>query len=255
MHEHRIEPAEAARKIWGERYAGAPLIFLAGSVVRGEGTASSDLDLVVVYESMPNAYREAFVHDGWPVEAFVHDPDTLRDFFHSDSREGIPSILFMVLEGVEIPAPSDLSAKLKEEAAEIVKAGPPVWDEEEVGNVRYWLTDCVDDLRHPRSDEELVATGARMYELAADFFLRSRGLWSARGKMIPRRLRQTDADFASRFSRAFDALFIEKRQDEVIALVGEMLAPHGGFLFEGYRRDARPDPPATAGGSAKIRRA
>ncbi|HEV2860010.1 MAG TPA: nucleotidyltransferase domain-containing protein [Pyrinomonadaceae bacterium] len=240
MATERLEPAEAARRILGERYAGAAVLFLAGSVVRGEGTPSSDLDLVVVYERVPNAYREAFVYEGWPVEAFVHDPATLRSFFQSDSREGIPSILCMVREGVEIPAPSPLSAELKAEAAALIEAGPPAWDDEHVGNVRYWLTDCVDDLRHPRSDEELVATGAQLYELAADFFLRSRGLWSARRKMIPRRLRETDPDFAARFGRAFDALFIEKRQDEAIALVADMLAPHGGFLFDGYRRDAPP---------------
>jgi len=241
MMKEKPEPAEAARRILRERYGDALLLFLAGSVVRGEGTPSSDLDLVVLFEHLPNAYRESFVHEGWPVEAFVHDPETLSRFFVADSREGIPSIINMVVEGVEVPAPSALSARLKEEAAGLLAAGPPPWDEEHVGNVRYWLTDCVDDLRHPRSPDELVATGARMYEIAADFFLRSRGLWSARGRWIPRRLREADADFAARFSRAFEALFVEKRRDEVVRLVGEMLAPHGGFLFEGYRRDAPPE--------------
>jgi hypothetical protein len=28
------------------------------------------LDIVVVFERLPNAYREAFVYEGWPVEAF-----------------------------------------------------------------------------------------------------------------------------------------------------------------------------------------
>ncbi len=237
----KIDPPEAARRIFRERYGGALVLFLAGSVVRGEGTPSSDLDLVVVHERLPNAYRESFVYEGWPVEAFVHDPDTLGRFFVSDSREGIPSIINMVAEGVEIPAPSDLSARLKGEAVALLAAGPPPWDEEHLGNVRYWLTDCVDDLRHPRSSDELVATGARMYEIAADFFLRTRGRWSGRGRWIPRRLREADADFAARFSRAFEALFAEKRQEEVVALVGEMLAPHGGFLFDGHRRDAPPE--------------
>ena len=241
MNETRIDPAEAARRILRERYGGARLLFLAGSVVRGEATPYSDLDLVVLHERLPNAYRESFVYEGWPVEAFVHDPETLAHFFASDSREGIPSIINMVAEGVEIPAACALSARLKQEAAALLAAGPPPWDDEHVGNVRYWLTDCVDDLRHPRSADELVATGARLYEIAADFFLRTRGLWSGRGSWIPRRLREADPDFAARFSRAFEAQFVEKRQEEVFALVGEMLAPHGGFHFEGYRRDAPPE--------------
>ena len=106
MPETRIEPPEAARRILRERYGGAVVLFLAGSVVRGEGTPGSDLDLVVLYERLPNAYRESLVYEGWPVEAFVHDPETLRRFFQTDSREGIPSILYMVVEGVELPATS-----------------------------------------------------------------------------------------------------------------------------------------------------
>ena len=45
--------------------------------MRGQATETSDLDLVVVYERLEAAYRESFVHGGWPIEVFVHDPETL----------------------------------------------------------------------------------------------------------------------------------------------------------------------------------
>jgi hypothetical protein len=96
----------------------------------------------------------------------------------------------------------------------------------------------VDDIRFPRSGEELVASGASLYQDAADFFLRSRGLWSAHSKTIPRRLREADAEFASKFLAAFDALFTEKRGAAAVALVEELLAPFGGTLFDGFRMDA-----------------
>lgn len=48
----RLAPIEAGRRLLKERFAGASLIFVAGSVIRGEGTASSDLDLVVVYTKL-----------------------------------------------------------------------------------------------------------------------------------------------------------------------------------------------------------
>ena len=51
------------------RYAKAPVVFLAGSLVRGEGTSTSDLDLVIVFDRLPNAFRESFWHEKWPVEA------------------------------------------------------------------------------------------------------------------------------------------------------------------------------------------
>jgi hypothetical protein len=146
----------------------------------------------------------------------------------------------MVREGVEIPGPGEFSAGVKRRARELFEAGPPPWDADELTLRRYRLTDWVDDMRFPRSPEELAATGAYLYPDAADFYFRTRGLWSAHSKSIPRRLRETDAAFAEKFLRAFDALFAEKLGGPVISLVAELLEPFGGFLFEGFKQDARP---------------
>lgn len=45
-----------ARLIREQRYADAAVVFAAGSLVRGDGTAYFDLDLVVVYPKVPRAY-------------------------------------------------------------------------------------------------------------------------------------------------------------------------------------------------------
>lgn len=214
------------------------MLFLAGSVMRGEATPTSDLDIVVVYERLPNAHREAFVYRGWPVEAFVHDAETLEQFFESDRKRGLPAMMSMVSEGVEIPEASEFSTGLKRRARELIEGGPPPWDEEELKLRRYRLTDWVDDVRFPRSPEELVATGAYLYQDVADFYFRTRGLWAAHSKTIPRRLMQANAAFADTFLRAFDALFADKRAEPVITLVEEMLEPFGGPLFEGFRKEA-----------------
>lgn len=212
------------------------MLFLGGSVMRGEATPASDLDIVVVYERLPNAYREAFVYGGWPVETFVHDEGTLAEFFEADRRRGVPSLMSMVWEGLEVPEASEFSTRLKQSARELLEAGPPLWDEAELTLRRFRLTDWVDDMRHPRSAEELLATGAWLYGDAAEFYFRTRGMWSAHSKTVPRRLRAADAAFAERFLRAFDALFTEKRQAPAIALVEELLEPFGGPLFEGFRK-------------------
>lgn len=246
MHAERISPAEAARAVFAERYGGARVVFLAGSVLRGEATPASDLDLVVVYERLPHAYREAFLHAGWPVETFVHDPETLGHYFEADRRRGIPSLARMVFEGVEVPRASEFSAGLKRTAAGLLEAGPPRWDAAELTLRRYRLTDWVDDIRHPRTPAELVASGTFLYADLADFFLLSQNLWAAHSKTIPRRLREVDAGFAERFMSAFEALFAEKRQGPVIALVEEVLRPFGGPLFEGFRRDSAPEDRVTA---------
>ncbi len=239
MSMQRVSPVEAARGVWRERYAGARVMFLGGSVVRGEATPASDLDVVVVFEKLSNAYREAFVFGGWPVETFVHDEGTLARFFESDRARGVPSLINMVLEGLEVPEACEFSTALKRRAAEIIEAGPPAWDADELTLRRFRLTDWADDLRFPRSHEEMLATGAALYQDAADFYFRTRGLWSAHSKTIPRRLRAADAAFAEKFIATFDALFAERRNGPAVALVEEMLEPFGGFLFDGFRQEAK----------------
>src|SRR5262245_32015520 len=110
----------AANAIQAERYSNAAAVFAAGSILRGEGTPFSDLDLVVVFAQLPCAYRESFTFEGYPVEAFVHDPETLEYFFlEIDRPSGIPALPQMVVEGIEVPASSELSRELKRRAAAV----------------------------------------------------------------------------------------------------------------------------------------
>lgn len=239
MNQHIIAVAKAIRS---DRYMDAQAVFAAGSIVRGEGTPYSDLDLVVVYASLPKAYRESFRFDGYPVEAFVHDPETLEYFFvEIDRASGVPALPAMILEGIEIPAPSELSQALKRRASAIVAEGPPPLDEETERRMRYVVSDLVDDLRAPRSRDELTASGARLYEQLADYYLRRQGRWSARGKSIPRALQQADAPISSAFSDAFSSLFARGEPGAVVALAEDILRRSGGPLFDGFRSDASPE--------------
>ena len=54
------EIIKTTNEIRAAKFPNAKVIFLAGSIVRGVGTPDSDLDLVVVFEHLPNAYRESF---------------------------------------------------------------------------------------------------------------------------------------------------------------------------------------------------
>ncbi|MEM1256551.1 MAG: nucleotidyltransferase domain-containing protein [Cyanobacteria bacterium P01_H01_bin.21] len=232
----RDTPTAIATKIQQAHYPNSDVIFLAGSVIRGEGTATSDLDLVVVFQQLPAAYRESFQFEGWPVEAFVHDPETLRYFFfEADRPTGIPSLPAMVSEGIEIPQPSQLFRELKQLADDILTVGPPVWDKDAIDRSRYTLTELVDDIRAPRSRAELMASGTQLYDAMAEHYLRSRHLWSAAGKTIPRRLQQVEPQFADQFEESFADLFINGKTEKLIGLVENMLEPDGGWLFERYK--------------------
>lgn len=230
---------QIAKAIHRQRYFDAAILFAAGSIVRGEGTVFPDLDLVVVYEKLPSAYRESFRFEDLPVEAFVHDPETLNYFFlEVDRPSGVPALPQMVLEGIEVPSQNALSETLKKLATSVIEMGPPPLSTKDRDNLRYAITELVDDLREPRSTEELVASASRLYELLANFYLRTNTLWSGRGKSIPRALQKANPNLHGKFTSSFDNLFRNSDARNVIALAEELLAPDGGFLFDGYRLEA-----------------
>jgi nucleotidyltransferase-like protein len=229
------DPRATAAEILAQKYPEARVAFLAGSVIRGEDTDTSDLDLVVIYDTLPQAYRESFVFGGWPTEAFVHDPQTLRYFFYEvDRPSGVPVLPTMVLEGVELPRRNELSASLKQLAQTVLDAGPPEWGETKVTASRYAITNLMEDLRAPRSRNELAASAAGLYSLLAEHYLRSRRLWSAQGKSIPRRLSSLSAEFGAAFCEAFKATFEEGNIAKLVPLCEEVLRPSGGWLFDGH---------------------
>ncbi len=234
------ELIEITKEILQTKYPTAEFAFLAGSIVRGEGTAFSDLDIVIVYKELPNAFRESFYFRKFPVETFVHTPETLNYFFEADAKTRVPSLARMVAEGIEVSAKNDLSEKLKCLANDCLN-NPPKISDEEIRNFRCWITDLLDDIREPRSKEELTASGTTLYGAAADFYLRTNGVWSAKSKSIPRSLRKLNPDFHQKFCESFEELFVAGKPEKVIELTETILEKHGGLLFDGVRLDAPTD--------------
>jgi len=235
------ELIEITNEILQTKYPSAEFAFLSGSIVRGEGTAFSDLDIVVIFKDLPNAFRESFYFRKFPVETFVHTPETLNYFiFDLDRPSSIGSLARMVSEGIEVPKKSELSEKLKRLANDYL-ANPPKISENEKRDMRCRITDLVDDIRAPRSKEELTASATVLYTVLADFYFRANGFWSAKGKSIPRHLQKINPDLRGKFRADFEELFVDGKQEKVIELAEEILEPHGGFLFDGLRLDASAD--------------
>ncbi len=223
------------RELQEERFKDASMVFLAGSHVRNEQTAFSDLDLVVLYTSLDFAFRESFVYKGQLIEAFHHDVDTLAYFFEQDARRGKPSLPQLVLEGIVIPQSSPLSEQLKHKA-ELLLAEPIPLSDEEIVHQRYWISDCIWDLKEPRSRTEAIATGTVLYDVLANFYLRTRGFWGTSGKWLPRSLQRANPVFAEQFHAAFDVLFQTGSGSAVIDLALQAMEPFGGVCFDGYYR-------------------
>jgi predicted nucleotidyltransferase len=230
----RMDSLDAARAIVAERYDGCDVALLAGSVVRGQATATSDLDIVIVDARLAVPYRESFVAHGWPVEAFVNTPESYRRFFASDAERRTPSLPAMCAEGVVLRDRDGLAERIKMEARDWLARGPAPLSAREIRDARYALTDRLDDfIGATRRDEGMFAAHA-LATLAAEFVLAAHRAWSGRGKWLIRALRRFDPETAERLATALEAYYRGERKDELIAFVDDALAPFGGRLFVGY---------------------
>lgn len=248
----RSDPRQVATGVLQERYGAADSLLLAGSVVRGEETATSDLDLVVLYPQIEQSYRESFHQDGWPIEAFVHDEHTIEYFFiEKDLASDIGSMMWIVHHGLSIVGPTALNGRIKSRAKQLLDAGPPIWAGDQIDYSRYTITGLLDDLAEPRNKDEYRATLAALYHLVGNHYLRANQHWGATSKTIPRRLRIADENLARRYGDAFACAFRDD-PNPLLELADDTLEPHGGRLFEGYRAHSDPElrrnPPSASAG-------
>ena len=228
-----------AERVLAARYPLADAALAAGSLVRGGATATSDLDLVVLFDALPNAYRESFFFDGVPVDAFVHDRETLRAFFGKDVDAGKSAMLTMAIEGRIVGPRPGAAEAMKAEAKTLLASGPPPFDKAALELFRYGITSRIEDLQDPRPWPEVLATAAWLHLALADFILRANGRWAATGKWVPRALDGFDPELAAAFDAAFADLFERRDVGPLISFAEQALAPFGGRLFDGYRAEAK----------------
>lgn len=234
----RTEALAIAETVFNTRYEGASFAYAAGSIMRGQGTYLSDIDLVVIYDNLEAARRESFVVEGVPIEAFVHDSETLAWFVNEDVSRGRPSILNMIAEGAIIGRARDQAETLRGTISDRLAKGPPRLSPTALNALRYEITDAIDDLRGDRSSEEVMAIGVLLHPKLVELALLGRARWNGAGKWAPRLLGEVDASLANGFDSAFRTLFATGDAGPVIALAEAELAPHGGTLFDGDCRVA-----------------
>lgn len=237
--ELRMRAVRTAETILSERYPEALFAIAAGSILRGQGTPSSDIDLVVLHERLDSAWRQSFTTGGFPVEAFVHDFETLNWFVDQDIAGGYPVLLDMVAGGTVVGSDIERGLALQVEARVRLSHGPGELTAERCDVLRYQITDLLDDLKDERPKPETRAIAAALRQPLSDLALLGRGRWSGKGKWLPRLLQRIDPALAQRFDDAF-RLAGEGQADALVTLAQDELGQQGGPLFDGDRRDAPP---------------
>ncbi|MEH7400304.1 nucleotidyltransferase domain-containing protein [Gottfriedia acidiceleris] len=232
-HLNKLNPIEAAQHFIKQYFPKCQGALLAGSVVRGEATETSDLDIVIFDKSFSSSYRESLKEFGWDIEVFVHNLTSYKQYFKSDYERARPSLPRMVSEGI-ILRDEGIIEDIKKEANDILDKGPEKWSEEIIKVKRYFITDALNDFIGSSNRAEELFIANTLAELVSEFVLRTNGKWIGSSKWIIRSLRQYNEEFANILVEAFDSFYTKGEKNRIIKLVDEVLNPFGGQLFEGF---------------------
>ncbi|UNL83247.1 nucleotidyltransferase domain-containing protein [Priestia koreensis] len=229
----RLEPMDAAKQFVMRHFPLCSGAVLAGSVVRGEATETSDLDIVVFDENLPTSYRESVIELGWCIEVFAHNFTSYQAFFEQDCKRARPSLPRMVAEGFVLVDHGKVE-DIKREAQRLLDQGPEAWTDETIQLKRYFLTDALDDLIGCTNKAEELFVANTLANLTHEFILRTNRHWVGDSKWIVRELCRYDEEFAERFIDAFHTFYKLGYKERIVQIVDEVLAPFGGRLFEGF---------------------
>jgi hypothetical protein len=228
------DPLALLTRLLHQRYPEAKTAFLGGSSTQGKATAHSDLDIVILFDRLDHAYREAFEFEGVKIDAFIHDSETLEYFYEqydvSTKMLGLPS---MIGKGIEFPQKTAFGKTLQKRACTLLES-KPTFSEKDRDSYRFQITDLLDDLKGCEKDShEFFATAHELHRKLAEFILLSNGHWMGSGKILVRLLESCDSALANGLFQSFKLFDLNK----IEMCVREILAPHGGLLWVGFRSD------------------
>lgn len=224
---------EAAQQFIAQYFPHCDGALLAGSVVRGEATETSDLDIVVFDHTRMASYRESIIAFGWAIEVFVHNLTSYKQYFHEDYKRARPSMPRMVSEGIVLKDNGILDG-IKNEAKLLLDKGPEEWTEQTIKIKQYFITDALDDFIGCSNKAEELFIANALAELVSEFVLRTNRQWIGHSKWVVRALLQHDEAFTLHFIQAFDIFYKTGNKQHIIQLVNNVLEPFGGKYFDGF---------------------
>ncbi len=211
-------------------------IVACGSVLRGEGVASSDLDIQVIH-TQPWRQRVQQWFNGVPAEIFVNPPEQIRRYFTEERGEGSPSTAHMLATGFTVLASDDIVETLRAEARETL-ALPPNASETMLMIHRYeaatMLEDALDVETVTPADAVCLLEYAMRLMIHYTFLAANRHL--PREKKMVSALAILDPTLGELAQQFYTELSAERRFQVAKAFAERTLGGTGFFAWTGERQ-------------------
>ncbi|HLS92558.1 MAG TPA: nucleotidyltransferase domain-containing protein [Microbacterium sp.] len=228
-----MDPILATRAFIDSRFPLADTAIIGGSTARGERTATSDVDLLIIGpEAMFDGGSDslaATIRDGGEVfEIFAYTPASFDAWATRSVKRLRPTIVDMLAHGMPLREGADLDA-LRERWGRVLAAGPGV-AADELAMRRYIVTDVFDDLTDASDPLEAHVLLHTLFTAIAELALLANRQWIGAGKHLARRLREWDparaAALADPYLAGDRAAFLDAAARELDAAGGRLQDGH-----------------------------
>lgn len=214
-------------------------VLVTGSIVRGEGHAGSDLDLVVLW---PRAGRQRMQRwfAGVPAEIFANSAAWLAHSITGEARIGRPVMAHMLATGVVLRDDDGSFARIVVDAVQLLRAGLQM-PAQELKRRRYLAACAVEDaldLPGDGGDARLLvhrAVGAML-----EYVLFARGQFLPRVKVRLAALRELDSGAADALLAVLDAADPIERALRLREAGERVLGASGFFAWDSEDEPAGP---------------
>ncbi len=192
---------EATRRFVHEHFPKASLVLLGGSWAVGQAHVDSDLDLVVIDESVERVFFEGVAFDGWIVEVCAISPNYVQTFFENSAKYRSAPVPGQVIDAVLVKGTPSIADTIRALAKKVLAGGPTPLTDAERSEVRYDTTLLRNNLQHA-SKEALPALSAIAHTQLSRAVLDAADRWRGERKALRRLVRGVDAVLSDRLDAA-----------------------------------------------------
>ncbi|MEJ1088506.1 nucleotidyltransferase domain-containing protein [Microbacterium sp. Mu-80] len=223
-----------AERFAAQHFPEASVVVLAGSTARGTRTSTSDIDLLILGETLfadgRTSLAATYRFEGEVFEVFAYTEEGFSTWANRGFEQYRPVIVQMLLDGVTVRGAAERE-RYKDVWSPKYEAGPSL-EPSEAAFRRYVITDLLDDYSDVTDPVERHVIATLLYERTAELVLLTNSRWIGTGKYLPRRLAEFDPDRAA----ALAAHLVSGDHDLFAEQVKIELDRAGGRVQEGFQR-------------------
>ena len=212
-------------------------ILVTGTIVRGNPSPNSDLDICVLH-SGPTRQRIQKFFKGVPTEIFVNPPAMIEDYFQSERARGRPCTAHMWATGFVILDSDPVVEQLRQRAEKLLNQ-PPNPQAKSLIAERYAAADAYENALDIR--EENPAGAIMMLNLAVHKMLQyvfwENNCYLPRDKDLLDELESLDAGLAELAQQYFVAADTDERFTLAEQIADLTIGVHGFFEWESPLED------------------